>query len=453
MAELTNRMEREAEFAKGLARVSSRHRKELIRLMGEPPDPSKVPESFWRMVEDEQKAQLAVFLLLLMQDSSEQHLGLLLPGDLNAVASESLPDRAAVWANARASRVATDYVTNSRAQLERLQRRWYGADLHVGGIRIDRKPPPVEQVQSGALEIFGPVRDARIATSETTIAATAGTNDAIGQATDIGFVVTVTWYCELDGRECPFCGALHRQRMKDWESVLIAADAPERVIDEVRANGGPTAHAGCRCWLEVRSTPREVTEAWDSSKHPRDPGGEGGGQFVSKGGGSGPAAFETANNSQVGRMLDGMSAKQMQSTLDHLKAKGVNPEAQRTIEYILKARAMKAKPKTPIADKPAAIPTSSDVMQAMRGLEAGADRGALVGLRDLRKEFPKLTKEQFDTAILGAARDGKISLHYHDYPASLTAAERSELVFHAHADSHTSFGGTFYVGAAIRQKH
>jgi hypothetical protein len=84
---------------------------------------------------------------------------------------------------------------------------------------------------------------------------------------------------------------------------------------------------------------------------------------------------------------------------------------------------------------------SVDLVAIMRRIEPGADRGALVGSRDLRR-VAKLDKPLFDRAVLELARQGRVSLHRHDYATSLTAAERDELV--------TDGAGTYYVGVALR---
>lgn len=91
-----------------------------------------------------------------------------------------------------------------------------------------------------------------------------------------------------------------------------------------------------------------------------------------------------------------------------------------------------------VPTKPAAV----DLIALMQRLEPGAERGALVGVRDLRRAAG-MPKAQFDELMLHLARDGRLSLHRHDYPASLSAAERDDLVTDAH--------GQFYVGVALRQ--
>jgi hypothetical protein len=54
-----------------------------------------------------------------------------------------------------------------------------------------------------------------------------------------------------------------------------------------------------------------------------------------------------------------------------------------------------------------------------------------------------LDKARFDRAVLRLSEAGKVVIHHHDFPASLPAAERAELV----EDSR----GTHYIGIAPRR--
>lgn len=85
---------------------------------------------------------------------------------------------------------------------------------------------------------------------------------------------------------------------------------------------------------------------------------------------------------------------------------------------------------------------SVDLIGLMRRIDPAADRGALVGARELRRAAGML-KADFDRAVLELARQERLSLHRHDYAASLSPAERDELV--------TDGAGTYYVGIALRQ--
>jgi hypothetical protein len=87
------------------------------------------------------------------------------------------------------------------------------------------------------------------------------------------------------------------------------------------------------------------------------------------------------------------------------------------------------------------LPGGIDLVALMRRVDPGADRGALIGSRDLRRAAG-IEKPQFDRAVLELARQGRVSLHRHDYPASLSDAERDELV--------SDGDGGYYVGLALR---
>jgi hypothetical protein len=57
----------------------------------------------------------------------------------------------------------------------------------------------------------------------------------------------------------------------------------------------------------------------------------------------------------------------------------------------------------------------------------------------------RLDKEHFDRLALELSREGIVTLHHHDFPASLSPSERTELV--------QDERGTHYVGIAIRRSH
>lgn len=82
-------------------------------------------------------------------------------------------------------------------------------------------------------------------------------------------------------------------------------------------------------------------------------------------------------------------------------------------------------------------------ISALAALGAENPRQALLSVRDLRSRVG-LGKEQFDALALDLMRDGVISLHHHDHPASLPEGERRQLIQDAR--------GTFYVGIAPRSK-
>lgn len=86
---------------------------------------------------------------------------------------------------------------------------------------------------------------------------------------------------------------------------------------------------------------------------------------------------------------------------------------------------------------------SREFLAALDGLAAEDPANALLPVRLLRRRL-SLEKREFDDLALRLAREGIVSLHYHDYPGSLPESERSELVVDAR--------GTHYVGIAPRNR-
>lgn len=96
----------------------------------------------------------------------------------------------------------------------------------------------------------------------------------------------------------------------------------------------------------------------------------------------------------------------------------------------------------------ATVPTSGasqelDLIMLMRQIEPGAERGALVTARELRRAA-NLDKAVFDRSVIDLARSGRLMLHRHDHASGLDSHERDELV--------TDGAGAYYVGMALRRR-
>jgi hypothetical protein len=77
--------------------------------------------------------------------------------------------------------------------------------------------------------------------------------------------------------------------------------------------------------------------------------------------------------------------------------------------------------------------------KALGLITAANPPGALLSVREVRAAA-KLPKDTFDALALNLARHGRIVLHHHDFPSSLSVKERSELI--------EDLSGTHYVGIA-----
>ncbi len=88
------------------------------------------------------------------------------------------------------------------------------------------------------------------------------------------------------------------------------------------------------------------------------------------------------------------------------------------------------------------LDTTVDLIQLMRSIEPRAETGALVILPELR-QAAGMPKEAFDEAVLQLGRDGRLTLHRHDFPGNLGVSERDALV--------TDGRGNFYIGVGLRR--
>jgi hypothetical protein len=79
------------------------------------------------------------------------------------------------------------------------------------------------------------------------------------------------------------------------------------------------------------------------------------------------------------------------------------------------------------------------ILQGITRLQPLGQKRALVSIRELRRSV-SLSKSLFDKAVLSLALQGKVALHHHDFPSSLSPDERDELV--------RDEQGTYYVGIA-----
>ena len=92
---------------------------------------------------------------------------------------------------------------------------------------------------------------------------------------------------------------------------------------------------------------------------------------------------------------------------------------------------------------------NQSIDQAKRVLMAAVDAVArrekpdsLLSVREVRA-VAGLTKSAFDRAALALAKERRVVLHYHDFPASLSEYERAQLI-----RQESPKGATYYVGIA-----
>lgn len=101
-----------------------------------------------------------------------------------------------------------------------------------------------------------------------------------------------------------------------------------------------------------------------------------------------------------------------------------------------------------VSTKPTASKSASPIEQAatfrkaLGAVTAENPAGALLSVRDVRARAA-LPKAVFDALALSFASKGLVTLHHHDFPTSLSATERAQLI--------EDGKGTFYIGIAARR--
>jgi hypothetical protein len=228
-------------------------------------------------------------------------------------------------------------------------------------------------------------------------------------------------------------------RVRAGQTLLSAAHEPQatlgRVVDQLLAEQGPLTPEALKLAVRQKAPGHErLLPAWirDALKTRR--------------------LFEHAPRGREKKKrlgLDPDVRRQLSKTLKALgqempkaSAIGVRPEQ---VLQVLAAELGVAVPHAGATDgsPPSSHGPESDeslVLSALEALTRECAPGALLSVRDLRARAG-LDKRRFDAAVIALARSGHAMVHHHDYPFSLTEAERDALV--------RDEQGTYYVGIAL----
>lgn len=225
MAALANRDTYEKDFARKVSRLMQKHRKELARYLGSPPDPSKVPEEFWQKVQKETEEQIFLLLLLIFTAASIQHQ----PADGFAqFQTEEVERFGQQWSESRSREFGQGYTENTRKRLADYSEKW----------RASQEADSQDTSQEDLDRLFSPDRAEGIAITETSTAAVAGGEESArvgGYLTDSDI-----WYTMQDEGVCPVCLPLHKEPRYIWGK---------------RYRNGPPVHPRCRCHIEYVNDP------------------------------------------------------------------------------------------------------------------------------------------------------------------------------------------------------
>lgn len=224
MPDIPNRPELEAELAKRFSRLSIAQRKELLTLLGDPPNYANVPLAFWDKMTNELRGALVPFLAELFMESAERLVDTLPIGvDWNLINT-----RASSWA----ARYGGELIKGITETTRRAVNEAIAAFFETGGMtRAD--------LEARLMRIFGPKRAEMIAITEVTRAAAEGEIQIGSELAKAGILMQAVWNTRNDELVCPICGPLNQQKATEYSG------------DRKPYWGGltPPAHPRCRCFI------------------------------------------------------------------------------------------------------------------------------------------------------------------------------------------------------------
>lgn len=214
--DFTQRAEWEARLASTLGRLGEKQKREVLRLLGDPPRLENIAMSYWEQYRNELQAVLEGDFEAIYLQSAANFIG----SQPAFGVDWSLINRAASdWARRYTFGMVGGLSDVARQGLQELIPRFYERQMTLGELR--------ERLG----QWFGPVRADMIATTETTRAAVAGEEGVAGELRNQGIDMTEIWQTNNDEIVCPICGPRNGQpRGSNWTVP-------------------PPAHPRCRCWV------------------------------------------------------------------------------------------------------------------------------------------------------------------------------------------------------------
>jgi hypothetical protein len=222
LPDIPNRADLEAELARRFSKLSAAHRRELMGLLGNPPNIGNVPAAFWEKVAAELNGSFVPFLAQIFLDSAER----ILPDLPIGVDWGLVNERAANWARQYSYELIRNITNTSR----RATQEAVAAFFERGQTRGD--------LEAALTRLFGPTRASMIAVTEVTRASVRGEQQIALELAREGIQMIPVFATSNDELVCSICGPLNgKQMVGQYEGIY------------------PPLHVNCRCWLNHELPP------------------------------------------------------------------------------------------------------------------------------------------------------------------------------------------------------
>jgi len=214
MADIPNRDELERQLARIMAKLLSAYGGRLLEALGDPPNITNLPPSFWENESQIMLAALRPFLENVYLEAAKR----LMAATPSAIDWALVNEAAVKWASSYAFDLITGINNTTMQALQSVLSAYF------------QHPTTIGQLEARILELIAsPVRAEMIAVTEITRAASEGEQEIARALAEQGIVMIPIWQTNNDDLVCELCGPKHGQEITDGEY--------------------PPEHPRCRCWV------------------------------------------------------------------------------------------------------------------------------------------------------------------------------------------------------------
>ena len=222
MPDVLNRDELEEELARAVAGKFAKQRRELIALLGVPPNMYNVPMDFWANGGKEMRAAIEPILEKVYLQQAMTVVDTATIGFDWALVNADAIDWVSTYTFELAEGITRTTINGTQKKVRQVIQQFFDEGLTM--------PQTIARMRQQLAGIYGPVRAEMIAITEVTRAAAEGERQAAALIErESGVKMVPTWQTSNDELVCPICGPKHDKVITDGEF--------------------PPAHPRCRCWV------------------------------------------------------------------------------------------------------------------------------------------------------------------------------------------------------------